>query len=97
MNSRFDNLNLKLTLDYKKWCEKTDIWSLGCMLFELYKGGLCFPTHESYHHLALIEKRLSTKIPKEMAKRALNMEWFNKVGLEMIYFKTRFGNIIFAE
>lgn len=47
----------KRDLDYKEWCEKTDIWSLGCLLFELYKGGLCFPTHESYHHLALIEKR----------------------------------------
>jgi serine/threonine protein kinase len=43
--------------DYKNWCEKTDIWSFGCLIFELYKGGLCFPTHESYHHLAIIQKR----------------------------------------
>ena len=38
------------------WNEKSDIWSVACILIELYTGELFFPTHENVEHLAMIEK-----------------------------------------
>lgn len=40
------------------WDESSDIWSLGCILMELYGGELFFSTHENLEHLALMEKVL---------------------------------------
>merc|ERR1719387_1745961 len=40
------------------WNEKSDIWSLGCILMELYTGELLFGTHENLEHLALMERAL---------------------------------------
>ena len=37
------------------WSEKADLWSLGCILFELYSGNMLFQTHSSPEHLALME------------------------------------------
>lgn len=35
---------------------KSDLWSLGCILMELYTGELLFATHDDEEHLCLIEK-----------------------------------------
>lgn len=40
------------------WNELSDIWSLGCILMELYTGELLFSTHENFEHLALMERIL---------------------------------------
>lgn len=47
------------------WNEKSDIWSAGCILYELYTGDMLFPTHDSIEHLALISK-LIDHFPKWM-------------------------------
>jgi len=54
-----------------KWNELSDVWSIGCIIMELYSGELFFPTHENYEHLAMIEKT-SGMIPKWMAEKAEN-------------------------
>jgi len=46
------------------WDEKSDIWSIGCILAELFTGELLFGTHEDIEHLALMEKILGNKLPK---------------------------------
>lgn len=38
------------------WDSMVDMWSLGCIIFELYTGHLLFRTHDSTEHLRLIEK-----------------------------------------
>lgn len=38
------------------WSMPSDMWSLGCILAELYLGDLLFPTHNNEEHLALMER-----------------------------------------
>lgn len=38
------------------WRESSDVWSIGCILVELYTGELLFGTHNNEEHLCLIEK-----------------------------------------
>ena len=45
-----------------EWNEKSDIWSIACILAELYTGELFFPTHDNEEHLALIEKACGKNI-----------------------------------
>ncbi|CAE7317117.1 AFC3 [Symbiodinium natans] len=51
------------------WSEKADIWSLGCILFELYTGSVLFDTHHSPEHLGLIDRILGP-FPSTMLARA---------------------------
>uniref|UniRef100_A0A6U8KXS1 Protein kinase domain-containing protein n=1 Tax=Eutreptiella gymnastica TaxID=73025 RepID=A0A6U8KXS1_9EUGL len=40
------------------WMYAADMWSIGCILIELYTGEVLFDTHENREHLALMEKIL---------------------------------------
>ncbi|CAI2379661.1 unnamed protein product [Moneuplotes crassus] len=40
------------------WDHKSDIWSVACVLVELYTGELFFPAHHDIEHLCMIEKVL---------------------------------------
>jgi hypothetical protein len=51
-----------------EWNEKSDVWSIACILSELYSGELLFPTHDNEEHLTLIEK-LCGPIPFRMADK----------------------------
>ncbi|KAL7076798.1 hypothetical protein ACQ4LE_004063 [Meloidogyne hapla] len=50
------------------WSSPCDIWSIGCILFELYSGCALFPKMDDIKHLATME-RIVGVIPKTM-KRA---------------------------
>eukprot|EP00930_Biecheleria_cincta_P024113 TRINITY_DN17300_c0_g1_i2.p1 TRINITY_DN17300_c0_g1~~TRINITY_DN17300_c0_g1_i2.p1 ORF type:complete len:492 (-),score=67.02 TRINITY_DN17300_c0_g1_i2:70-1545(-) len=51
------------------WNEKSDIWSVGCILMELYTADLLFGTHENLEHLALME-RIIGPLPGALLERA---------------------------
>jgi len=51
------------------WNELSDVWSMGCILMELYTGELLFGTHENLEHLALMEKSLGD-FPSKMLSQA---------------------------
>jgi dual-specificity kinase len=38
------------------WDEKSDMWSVACVIAEMYTGELLFPTHANAEHLAMIER-----------------------------------------
>lgn len=48
---------------------KSDIWSMACILSELYTGELLFETHENVEHLAMIET-ICGPIPYHMADKS---------------------------
>ena len=49
------------------WGTQSDMWSVGCILVELYTGEPLFPFHNDYAHLALMEKLLG-RIPVKMTR-----------------------------
>lgn len=51
------------------WDEKSDLWSIGCILMELYAGEQLFETHEEMEHLALVE-RIIGPFPEAMLANA---------------------------
>ncbi|ESO08516.1 hypothetical protein HELRODRAFT_74790, partial [Helobdella robusta] len=51
------------------WTQPCDIWSIGCIIFELYTGFTLFQTHEDKEHLAMMERILGS-IPYRMSKRS---------------------------
>uniref|UniRef100_A0A0K0ET46 Protein kinase domain-containing protein n=1 Tax=Strongyloides stercoralis TaxID=6248 RepID=A0A0K0ET46_STRER len=50
------------------WSQPCDVWSIGCIMFELYCGKTLFQTHDNREHLAMMERILGT-IPLRMAKK----------------------------
>jgi len=65
------------------YTEKIDIWSIGCILYEIYTGRILFDPDKDkdfsrdFHHLFLIEE-ICGKIPKELAKRSPRKKEFFK-------------------
>lgn len=52
------------------WSYPCDIWSIGCILMEMYTGEALFQTHDNLEHLALMEVTLDRKLPVPMVQRA---------------------------
>ncbi|XP_028154272.1 dual specificity protein kinase CLK2-like isoform X2 [Diabrotica virgifera virgifera] len=62
------------------WSQPCDVWSIGCILFELYLGITLFQTHDNREHLAMMQ-RIIGEIPISMAKRT-KTRYFYKGKLE---------------
>lgn len=66
-----------------KATEKIDIWSIGCILYEIYTGHILFDPQKDndfsrdFHHLFLIEE-ISGKIPKSIIKKSPKRKEFFK-------------------
>jgi CDC-like kinase len=50
------------------WSQPCDIWSIGCIMFELYTGYTLFQTHDDREHLAMMERILGS-LPYRMTKK----------------------------
>jgi serine/threonine protein kinase len=50
------------------WMFSTDMWSMGCIIFELATGRLLYDTHDNLEHLHLMEKTL-TRLPSDWASK----------------------------
>jgi len=49
-----------------RWSYPSDVWSIGCILAELYCGELLFATHHDTEHLHLIRKMVGEQFPGHM-------------------------------
>lgn len=63
------------------WAQPCDVWSIGCILFELYLGFTLFQTHDNIEHLAMMERILGP-IPYRMAKRTRKTKYFYRGRLD---------------
>ncbi|KAH1028000.1 hypothetical protein HUJ05_001409 [Dendroctonus ponderosae] len=50
------------------WSQPCDVWSIGCILFELYLGITLFQTHDNREHLAMMQRILG-EFPQRMARK----------------------------
>jgi len=57
------------------WAQPCDVWSVGCIMFELYLGFTLFQTHDNREHLAMMEKILGP-FPQAMTRRT-KTKYFN--------------------
>ncbi|KAM3521407.1 hypothetical protein NHJ13051_006251 [Beauveria bassiana] len=52
------------------WSYPCDIWSIGCILVELFTGDALFQTHENREHLAMMEAVCGRPIDRGLVQRA---------------------------
>jgi CDC-like kinase len=57
------------------WSQPCDVWSIGCIMFELYLGFTLFQTHDNREHLAMMDKILGA-IPERLIRRT-RTKFFN--------------------
>jgi serine/threonine-protein kinase SRPK3 len=66
-----------------KYCQKSDIWSVGCLIYELITGKILFDPYKSHnfdrerHHMYLIQKSLGP-IPKKLTEQSRLYSTFYK-------------------
>jgi len=58
------------------WAQPCDVWSVGCIMFELYLGFTLFQTHDNREHLAMMEKILGP-LPNGITRRT-KTKYFNQ-------------------
>lgn len=51
------------------WMFSTDMWSMGCIIYELFSGRLLFDTHDNLEHLHLMERCIG-RLPPDFARNA---------------------------
>jgi dual-specificity kinase len=52
------------------WSFPCDIWSIGCILVEFFKGDLLFPTDDDLEHLAMMESVCGNRIKPSLIQHA---------------------------
>lgn len=51
------------------WAQPCDVWSIGCIIYEIALGKTVFQTHENSEHLAMMERVLG-RLPSRMVDRS---------------------------
>jgi len=64
----------EITLGFGEFSYSLDVWSCGCVMYELLTGRTLFRTHNSQVHLAMIE-RVVGPMPAEMYEKAKQMQF----------------------
>ena len=57
------------------WSHPCDLWSIGCIMFELYRGHTLFQTHDNLEHLAMMETILEP-LPSRFVRDTRKTKYF---------------------
>lgn len=60
------------------WSQPCDVWSIGCIMFELAMGHTLFQTHDNREHLAMMERILG-RLPSRMCLKT-RVKYFDSRG-----------------
>ena len=60
------------------WAQPCDVWSVGCIIFELAMGHTLFQTHDNREHLAMMERILG-RLPTRMCLKT-RVKYFDNRG-----------------
>ncbi|CAL8100064.1 unnamed protein product [Calicophoron daubneyi] len=63
------------------WDQSADVWSVGCMVFELVTGQCMFMTHDNLEHMAMMERVLGP-IPKSLIRASPRRRYFRRGRLD---------------
>lgn len=63
------------------WSHPCDVWSVGCIIFELYTGYTLFQTHDNLEHLAMMERILG-ELPYYMIRKTRKSKYFYRGKLD---------------
>ncbi|XP_016407539.1 dual specificity protein kinase CLK2b isoform X3 [Sinocyclocheilus rhinocerous] len=63
------------------WSQPCDVWSIGCILFEFYRGYTLFQTHDNREHLAMME-RVHGPVPSRMIRKTRKQKYFYRGRLD---------------
>lgn len=63
------------------WSQPCDIWSCGCIIFELFTGNTLFQTHDNKEHLAMMNHILGP-LPSTMIKATKKTKYFSNGELQ---------------
>uniref|UniRef100_A0A5K3EG97 Protein kinase domain-containing protein n=1 Tax=Mesocestoides corti TaxID=53468 RepID=A0A5K3EG97_MESCO len=63
------------------WSYSADVWSIGCILYELVTGQCLFMTHDNLEHLAMMERFLGP-LPKHMVRSSRKRRYFRRGRLD---------------
>jgi len=58
------------------WSHPCDVWSIGCIVFELHQGHTLFQTHDNKEHLAMMAKILGQSMSHNMVRKT-RTKYFN--------------------
>ena len=75
-----NNSHLTCSSSPSGWDQSCDVWSVGCIIFELAMGFMMFDTHSSLEHLAMMERILGP-LPSKMAEKS-KLKYFSKGSLK---------------
>lgn len=77
-----------------EWSFPCDMWSLGCIMFELLTGSVLFQTHDNTEHLAMIE-RIVAKYRLHYVEHSRKASWFkvNKTSQNPEFAKLRWPEL----
>ncbi|EUB64008.1 Dual specificity protein kinase CLK2 [Echinococcus granulosus] len=63
------------------WSYSADVWSVGCIIYELVTGQCLFMTHDNLEHLAMMERFLGP-LPKHMVRSSRRRRYFRRGRLD---------------
>ncbi|CAM9536060.1 unnamed protein product [Discosporangium mesarthrocarpum] len=67
------------------WLYPSDLWSVGCIVAELYLGDLLFATHDNLEHLALMERCVGMFPAHMLVKSPVKSKYFDRKGEALGY------------
>ena len=77
------------------WSYACDLWSIGCIMFELLTGVTMFQTHSNFEHLCMMQHILGP-LPKSLLEGSKKSKYFNSSALVNLDWSSKEGEQIRA-